>query len=356
MHNSNLKLMCWEGYDAAHILTPFENRHNIKVQAQTLLSDAGTADLLMNTNDHRWDVLNINNAYVRDALHPAGKIKTLNAEDFGEYREHCHEVYKTMLPWSYDANANADENDKGNLIGIGQRFGPFNLVVNTNRVSKSTAEDQGFDLANDPGNAGRFAILDYPDFNVFQFCIGAGLNPFDTLDENAIAAFTETARRWYGAAKIVSDDHHDLNRRLIQGEIDFYISGGIYTASPARLEGNANILAVTPSRGPIDGKGGIVFSEITSVLNHVHSSAHAESFLHYMLEPETAIAIAFVQGTCNPVAQMGDPAVFNGFSKIQLDAIQWPGLESDLARCAHYQIPPNNHQLLDILTSVKSEH
>ena len=240
------------------------------------------------------------------------------------------------------------------MIGIGQRFGPFNLVINSEAISRASAEDQGFDLANDPGNHKRFAILNYPDFNVFHFCIGAGLNPFSNLNDEEIDRFRLIALNWYSAAQYVEDDHHLLNRALIDGEIDFYISGGIYTASPARLAGHNQIMAVTPRRGPVEGKGAIVFTEITSVLNHADVSPHAEAFLWYMLEPETSARIAFIDGTCNPVAQMGDPKVFGAFDRAQLNAIQWDWLEADLQRCAHYQIPPQNERLLAILSEAKT--
>ena len=41
--------------------------------------------------------------------------------------------------------------DDGNdLLGMAQRFGPYSFVVNTDKVSRATAEDQGWDLFNDP--------------------------------------------------------------------------------------------------------------------------------------------------------------------------------------------------------------
>ena len=339
-------MLCWEGYDAASIIEPFVSKNPINIEAETLLSDAATAQRLADGDFKNWDVLNINNAYIRDFLHPKGLIKTLSSSDFSSYRESIHPVYSDLMPWSYDADKN--------LIGVGQRFGPFNLVINSDAISRASAEDQGFNLANDPQNHKRFAILNYPDFNVFHFCIGAGLNPFSNLNSNQIDQVRENAVNWYRAAKYVEDDHHRLNRALIDGEIDFYISGGIYTASPARLAGQDQIMAVTPRCGPIDGKGGIVFTEITSVLNHTEVNPHADAFLQYMLKPETSARIAFIDGTCNPVAQMGDPQVFGAFNRTQLKAIQWDWLEADLQRCAHYRIPPQNHKLLAILSEAKT--
>jgi len=337
--------MCWEGYESPAITVPFEQRHHLKIEATTLLSDQSAAAALISAKNPEIDVININNAYVRDSLSLHGLIKSLDKERFENYVHNIHPAYSSLLPWSFN---HSDE-----LIGIGQRFGPFNLVVNTHSISTSVARDQGFNLANDPANGKRFGLLDYPDFNVFHICIGAELNPFSELNQTQIGVFDQVANDWCQRAQIITNDHHALNSALISGDIDFYISGGTYTASPARLAGYDNIVAVVPEQGPIDGKGGIVFSEITSVIDRIDGSQQAESFLAYLLEPETAIKTAFTKGTCNPIAQMGNPRVFNAFSKSQLKAIQWDDLESDLDRCSHYQIPPNNSQLLNLLSNAK---
>jgi spermidine/putrescine transport system substrate-binding protein len=337
--------MCWEGYESPAITEPFEQRHQIKIEATTLLSDQLAAVALISAKSLEIDVININNAYVKNSLNLHGLIKSLDKDRFENYVQNIHPVYSSLLPWSFNHNEE--------LIGIGQRFGPFNLVVNTNSISASVARDQGFNLANDPANKNRFGLLDYPDFNVFHICIGAELNPFIELDQTQIEIFDQVANDWCQRAQMITNDHHALNSALIKGDIDFYISGGTYTASPARLAGYNNIVAIVPEQGPIDGKGGIVFSEITSVINRINGSQQAESFLAYLLEPEIAIKTAFTKGTCNPIAQMGDPRVFNAFSKSQLKAIQWDDLEANLDRCSHYQIPPNNLQLLSILSKAK---
>ena len=59
-----------------------------------------------------------------------------------------------------------------------QRFGPYSFVVNTDKVSRETAEDQGWDLWNDPANAGKYGVLESDDWNVFNICLIAGFDPF----------------------------------------------------------------------------------------------------------------------------------------------------------------------------------
>ena len=341
-----LRLLCWEGYDSPAILEPFAAPRGIDIHAEALLSDWETATRLAGGAAADWDVLNINNAYVAKYLHPRGLIRELDPHRFQPYFDDMLAGFARLYRWT--------RSDSGALLGICQRFGPFNLVVNTDRISRASAEDQGFELANDAANKGRFGILNYEDFNLFHVCIGAGIDPFVPLDAAAEDIFGETARRWFDAARMVGDDHHALNRALIAGDIDFYLSGGIYTASPARLAGHPQVRAVTPRTGPINGRGGIVFAEITSVLEHQGASIHGEDFLEYLLSPEVAKRIAFTPGTCNPVAQMGNESVRAAFSNEQLDAIQWDSLEEDVARCAEYDIMPNHDALLALLRAARN--
>ena len=240
--------------------------------------------------------------------------------------------------------------DDGALIGICQRFGPFNFVVNAKRIDCASAEDQGFELANERSPR-AYGILLYEDFNLFHVCIGAGLDPFSPLSAEARERFDVTARRWFRNAALVTHDHFELNRALVDGTIDFYLSGGIYTVSPARRAGHREVRAVTPRVGPIRGQGGIVFTEITSVLEAAVCTGEAEDFIEYLLEPETAWRVALAERSANPVAQMAMPEVFDRFTARDLDAIQWDSLEEDVARCADYDLMPDHAALLPRLRS-----
>lgn len=336
-----IRLLCWEGYDSPRVLEPFEHRGPTRVDARTLLSDAGTAEDLV-AGRTACDVLNINNAWIRGSLRPAGLVRALDPERFEPHFQRMLPRFERLYTWARDS--------EGNLIGICQRFGPFNLVVNTSRIDRASAEDQGFELANEP-TPRPYGVLLYEDFNLFHVCIGAGLDPFSPLGVDERTRFEATARRWFHGATVVTDDHFELNRALVDGTIDFYLSGGIYTASPARLAGHREVRAVTPRSGPIQGRGGIVFTEITSVLEGAPRSGEAEDFLEYLMEPETAWRVALTERTANPVAQMGIPEVFERFSARELDAIQWDSLEEDIARCADYDLMPNHATLLPRLRS-----
>lgn len=339
-----LNLLCWEGYDDADVLGAFCQKHDLAGQGEPLLSDAGTAIRLTQGEHPDWDVVNINNAWIRDYLCQHGMIKTLDAEVF-------EPLLANLLP-EFDRLGQWARNDSGNIVGICQRFGTFNFVVNTNAIDQASAEDQGFALADD--RAHRFGVLLYDDFNIFHICIAAGINPFARLKDDELELFSETAQRWARDAEIITDDHEVLNQALIDQKIDLYLSGGVYTVSPARLQGHGNLRAITPRGGPIpnangNDRGAIVFTEITSILDHPGVSPHASDFLQYLCTPDLAYAMATRQRTLNPVAQMHDPQVFARFSSEQLNAIQWDSLSEDIERCEMYQIPPDHGELLQRL-------
>lgn len=340
-----MNLLCWEGYESNSILGEFSRERNIKSSVQTLLSDAETAHAILAGELKYYDVLNINNPWCRDLLCRHGVIKTLDEDRFAYAQENLLPEFDRLSHWT--------RNDSGELIGLCQRFGAFNLVVNTDRIDRISAEDQGFHLAGSKGQC--FGILAYDDFNIMHICIGAGLNPFKSLDHSAMQKFSDTASDWHMRSQLISDDHNVLNRALLDGQIDFYISGGVYTVSTARMDGHTKLRAITPASRGADVPDGIVFAEITSVLQHSQAPADALAFLEFIVRPEIAFRVATTKNTLNPVAQMGNPDVFSRFTTPQLEAIQWETLTDDVSRCAMYRIPPDHAELLVRLRKARGD-
>jgi spermidine/putrescine transport system substrate-binding protein len=123
--------------------------------------------------------------------------------------------------------------------------------------------------------------------------------------------------------------------------------------SPARADGFPELRGITPKTSPIEGKGGISWIEITSVVNNPNVSPLAVEFLEYVQQPANAHVVAFAEGTFNPVSQMGNPECFKLFTKDELEAIQWDSLEEEMSRCAEYDIVPDYNKALDLMTAAK---
>ena len=342
---TEMNVLCWEGYNSAQVLDPFRSAKGATVKAESLTNDPTMINRLRAGETNVWDLINVNNPWARKVMYPEGLIKPLDRTRFEPYFEKMLPAFKPPYRW-------AMSDDGKELLGMCQRFGPYSFVVNTDKVSRETAEDQGWNLWNDAANNGKYGILESDDWNVFCICLIAGFNPFVEHTEDQVALYTETATRVFKGAKLVGDIA-TMNQALVSGEIDFHLTGGTYSASPARADGNKNIRGVTPKSGPIDGKGGVSWIEVTSTVNNPQLSPLATEFLEYVQQPDTAHTVAFAEGTFNPVTQMANPDCFSLFTAEELDAIQWDSLEEEMARSYEYDIVPDYDKLLDIMTAAK---
>ncbi|MGK6315872.1 ABC transporter substrate-binding protein [Neorhizobium sp. DT-125] len=340
-----LNILCWEGYNSAQVLDPFRSSQSAAVKAESLTNDPTMINRLRAGETRIWDLINVNNPWARKIMAPAGLIKPLPRTEFESY-------FDTMLPEFKAPYRWAMSDDGKDLLGMAQRFGPYSFVVNTDEISKVTAEEQGWNLFNDASLAGKYGIQESDDWNVFNIFLVAGINPFKEHTEEEFKAFAETAEKVFKGAKMVGD-MASLNQALVSGEIDLYMTGGTYSVSPARADGYPNLRAITPLKGPIDGKGGISWIEITSTVNNPQLSPLAVEFLKYVQNPQVAHTVAFAEGTFNPVSQMGNPKCFELFTKEELEAIQWDSLEEDMARSAEYDIVPDYDKALELMTAAK---
>lgn len=340
-----LNILCWEGYNSAQVLDPFRSSRSATVKAESLTNDPTMINRLRAGETRIWDLINVNNPWARKVMGPAGLIKPLPRAEFEPYFDAMLPNFKAPYRW-------AMSDDGKDLLGMAQRFGPYSFVVNTDKISKSTAEEQGWDLFNDASLAGKYGIQESDDWNVFNIFLIAGIDPFKEHTQEQLKAFAETAEKVFKGAKMVGD-MASLNQALVSGEIDLYMTGGTYSVSPARADGYTNLRAITPLRGPMDGKGGISWIEITSTVNNPELSPLAVQFLKYVQDPKVAHAVAFAEGTFNPVTQMGNPKCFELFTKDEMEAIQWDTVEEDMARSAQYDIVPDYDKALELMTAAK---
>jgi spermidine/putrescine transport system substrate-binding protein len=344
--NDQLNILCWEGYNSDQVLGPFRALHpDATVRAESGTSDPDMINKLRAGEVRVWDLINVNQPWARDQLYPAGLIKPLNKDRFMPYFDKMLPEFSQPYPLAFA--------DNGDLLGMPQRYGPFSFVVNTDKISREMAEDQGWNLFLNPDMKNRYGVLTYDNWNVMHMCLTAGLNPYEPIEGDDTEKFKTVAEQIFGNARILSDDLVALNTALINGEIDAYFTGGTYTASPARYDGQTQIRAITPNAGPVDGKGGVVWVELTSLVNNPDPSTLAEDFLEFVQDPEISHAVAFSEGTYNPVAQMGDEAVMSRFTADELDAIQMDSLEEEMSRSMDFKVVTSYDALLDIYTQAR---
>lgn len=343
-----LNIYCWEGYNSDDVLDPFRKEFSAKVRAEGLTSDPDAVNKLRAGETKIWDIVNLNNPWAREMLYPEKLIKPISRERFEPYYDKMMPAFKPPYKWAMDSKGK-------DLLGMTQRFGPFSFVVNTDKISRKMAEDQGFKLFLDPAMKGRYGLLTYDNWNIYHMCIAADIHPFKKHTKAEITKFGKIAKQIFNGAKNLTDDLVAMNLALINGEIDAYFTGGTYTASPARLDGAKNIRGITPNSGPMDGKGGIVWIELTSVVNNPVPSGLSEDFLEYVQRPDVSKKVAFAEGTYNPVTQMGSKDVLSKFSKEELDAIQWDSLEQEMENSVDYDINPDYAEMYELYSAAKRE-
>jgi len=343
-----LNIYCWEGYNSDDVLDPFRREFDATVRAEGLTSDPDAVNRLRAGETSVWDLINVNNPWAREMMWPEGLIRDLPRERFEPYMEKMLPQFHPPYEWALDKSGE-------HLLGMTQRFGPFNFVVNTDKISRDMAEDQGFKLFLDPAMKDRYGVLTYDNWNIYHMCVAADIHPFREHTAEEVATVGDVARQVFNGAKNLTDDLVQMNLALINGEIDAYFTGGTYTASPARYDGATNVRGITPRSGPMDGRGGIVWIELTSVVNNPDPSPLAEEFLAYVQRPDVSKKVAFAEGTYNPVTQMGSEEVLASFDKDELDAIQWDSLEEELANSADYDINPDYAEMYDLYSAAKRE-
>ncbi|MDR2673383.1 MAG: PotD/PotF family extracellular solute-binding protein [Opitutaceae bacterium] len=347
--DNELNILCWEGYNTEDVLGPFRKTlPGVKVKAESGTDDPSMINKLRAGETRLWDLINVNQCWARGEMLPENLIVPLNRPRFEPYME-------KMMKWFYNSKDGitpfALSPDGRDIIGLVQRFGPNTFVVNTKKISRATAEDQGLPMFLDPKLKNRYGVLAYDNWNVIHLCITAGFDPFRPHTPDEIERFGKTARQIFANTKIISGDLIQLNQALVNGDIDCYFGGGTYTVSTARHEGFSEIRGISPLRGPMHGKGATQWFELTSLVNNPDLSPRASDFLEFVQRPEICKAVAFAEGTYNPVSQMSQPEVFAKFSKQDLDALQWETLEEDMNRSVDYQIIPEN----DLLTTIYNE-
>ena len=326
-----MKIYCWEGYNQKKYLRKF----NQKIVSKSFISDFQIANKIKKKLV-KCDVLNINNAFIRDFLWKHDLIQELNYLKYNSMYEDYITVFSHLSSWT----KNKDQNK---IIGIAQRFGSFNFVINSNLISKKSAELNGYHLVKD--NKNKYGILLFEDFNIMHISLAAGINPFKKLNKQEIINFQLLCAFWLNNAKVISSNYLTLNKKLNRKDIRFYLSGGAYTCSPARKEGFHNLMGITPKNKINNLKQGIIFTEITSIFKNKNIN-QSEKFLDYILQPEKCYEIAMSKFTCNPVLQMGNKEIFSKFSKSDLKTIQWDDILNTRKYSHEYQIIPDYKKLL----------
>jgi spermidine/putrescine transport system substrate-binding protein len=170
---NELNILCWEGYNSAQVLDPFrsaQGRHRQGGVADQRPDDDQPAARRRDQHlgpDQRQQSLGPQGHVARGADQAArqGDLRAL-------LRHRCCRRFKAPYKW-----AMSDDGERA--LGIRSASGPIRFVVNTDKISRATAEDvRAGSCSTTLANAGKYGILESDDWNVFNICIIAGFDPF----------------------------------------------------------------------------------------------------------------------------------------------------------------------------------
>lgn len=337
-----LNLLCWDAYADPRLAEMWLKDTGTKLKSEIHISDPQSLNRLRAGETKNWDFINVNDPWAKNYFWPEKLIVDLPRERFDP-------LYEVMLPKFKPPYARAMSRDGQHLLGVVQRLETFDIAINTDKISIETAENEGWDMFNNADF--KFGVLAYEDWNVMDLCMIAGVHPYKDKTDADVAKFTETANRVMKQAKTVTTDFVQLNLAMLNNEIDAYFCGGTYSIASARREGNNNLWAISPPKGPADGKGGINWIELNSAINNPNFNPKTFDFLEWMVKPDQAYIVASGNGNLQPVSQMSQEAVRAKFSKEELDAMQYDTLDKRLAAATEFDIVPQYDKLYDIYTA-----
>ena len=346
--DDELTMLTWDGYVDPRVLDGFTDQYDTGIKYELHTSDPDSVNKLRAGETRIWDIINLNNPWAREMMWPEGLIVELDRARFEPYFEAMLPMFQPPYKWAMSL-------DNEHLLGVCQRVDTFDFVVNTDVVSADMAKDEGWDLFNNPDMAGRYGILAYDNWNIMHICMAAGLHPFKEKTDDQVAIFEAAARRLINGAKMVSDDFVAVNLAVVNGEIDMYFGGGTYSISSARLDGLTNLYHVVPKSGPADGKGGINWIELNSVVNNPDLHPKAMDWMEYILQPDTSYAVATAGGFLLPVGQMAQPELLAKFTAEELDSFQWDEFDYRIANSVEFDVVPDYNRLYDIYTAARRE-
>ncbi|MFO0992317.1 MAG: PotD/PotF family extracellular solute-binding protein [Hyphomicrobiales bacterium] len=337
-----LNLLCWDAYADPRLAEMWLKDTGTKLKSEIHISDPQSLNRLRAGETKNWDFINVNDPWAKNYFWPEKLIVELPRDRF-------EPLYDKMLPKFKPPYARAMSRDGQHLLGVVQRLETFDIAINTDKISVETAENEGWDMFNNADF--KFGVLAYEDWNVMDLCMIAGVHPYKDKSDADVAKFTETANRVMKQAKTVTTDFVQLNLAMLNNEIDAYFCGGTYSIASARREGNNNLWAISPPKGPADGKGGINWIELNSAINNPNFNPKTFEFLEWMVKPDQCYIVASGNGNLQPVAQMIQPEVLAKFSKEELDAMQYDTLDKRLAAATEFDIVPQYDKLYDIYTA-----
>lgn len=327
-----MNYMCWEGYDKASIIDPFEAAHDVELAIDLITDSPGGFAKLAAGAWRDFDVVSSDSPWIQ-RMGPADIAEFIDPEEFADVYDGFYEQFRApFAPLEFD----------GKVTGLPTRWGWVGPTVNTEYDSLETWAS--YDPCFDPAYKDKICVLDWGDWPIMPMALHAGINPYEELDDAALNEIRLVLRALFKNTRAVVADLSVAQKGLMDGSFRTLIGGGTYCTSALRKDGMKHIQSIVPE--PRNGLNqGIIWMEATGIVKDPVDQDKAKALLRHLVSPEVAVELAWTEATCNLVPSQKAEALF---SDEQKDVLQMDYMWEAWNKSQFHNVAPNIDQMLEI--------
>lgn len=329
---TSMRYMCWEGYDKASIIGPFEEKNDANVAIDLITDSAGGFAKLAAGGYRDFDVVSSDSPWIA-RMGPAGICEYIDEDEFAD-------VYESFYPQFRAPFEPLQHN--GKATGLPSRWGWVGPTVNTEYDSLEAWSS--YDPCFDPAYKDKICVLDWGDWPIMPMALHAGINPYKELDDAELKEIRLVLRALFKNTRALVGDLSVAQKGLMDGSFRALIGGGTYATSALRKDGHDHIMSIVPE--PKDGLNqGIIWMEATGMLKGSANPELAKALVRHVVSPEVAVDLAWTEATCNLVPSRDAENQFTDEQKavLQMDYM-WEAWE----KSHFHSIAPNIDDMLAI--------
>ena len=250
---TQMQYMCWEGYNDARIIDPFNQANDTDISFDLIVDSPGGFAKLQAGASREVDLVSSDMPWIT-RMGPAGLALELDANEYADVYATFYDQFKPpFAPLLHD----------GKTIGVATRWGWVGACINTD-VTKEE-EWRTYGPVFDAKNKDKICVMDWGDWPILPMALHAGINPYEELDSAALEEIRKVLRAMFKNTRTLVADLTQAQKGLLDGSLLGCIGAGSYLTSAVRKQGYKNIIARVPD--PQNGlKQGVIWVEATAIL------------------------------------------------------------------------------------------
>lgn len=329
---TTLNYMCWEGYNAANIIEPFEKANDCSISIDLIADSPGGFAKLAAGGYRDFNVVSSDSPWIT-RMGPAGLCEFLDDAEFKAEYDSFYDHFKAPFsPLQFE----------GKATGLPTRWGWIGPTVNTkfDKVETWSSYAPCFD----PAYRDKICVLDWGDWPIMPMALYAGINPYKELDKAELEEIRKVLRALFKNTRALVGDLAVAQKGLLDGSFRALIGGGSYCTSVLRKDGHKEVMTIVPE--PKDGLNqGILWMEATALVKNDKDPALSKKLMKHLVSPEVAVNLAWTDATCNLVPSKAAEALFTAEQK---DALQLDYMDTAWANSQFHDVAPNIDEMLEI--------